>query len=140
MLLLLFLIDKGHLCVALSWLPPEEVVDLGVGLRDHLLCPGSASFVTSWHLLLSWSVYQRGQISGGEVGELDCKLGILQDAVSQDLLVPESDVGVALQYLSVLTNVRAADELTAGSNVLEVEEATIFMTCIQVQSECWCCP
>ena len=53
--------------VDLGWLLPEKVVDLVVGLSNHLRCSGSASFVPSRYLLLSWGVYQRGQIPGGEV-------------------------------------------------------------------------
>ena len=81
-------------------------------------------------ILLSWGVHQGGQIPGGEVGELDRKLGILQDGVSQDLLVPESDDGVALQHLGVLANFRSASELTTGSNVLQVEEATVLVALV----------
>ena len=61
---------------------------------------------------------QGGQVPGSEVGELDCKLGVLQDGISKDLLVPQSDVGVALKHLGVLANIWAASELTAGSDVL----------------------
>ena len=73
---------------------------------------------------------QGGQVPGSEVGELDRKLGVLQDAVSEDLLVPESDVGVALEHLGVLPNVRTACDFTAGPDVLKVEEATMFVALI----------
>ena len=57
-------------------------------------------------------------------------MGVLQDAISEDLLVPESDVGVALEHLGVLPNVRAPGDLTAGSDVLEVEEATVLVALV----------
>ena len=84
-------------------LPPEEVVDLVVGLRDHFHCPGSAPIVPRGGLLLRRSVDQGSQVSSSEVGQLDRKLGVLQDAISEDLLVPEADVGVALQHLGVFS-------------------------------------
>ena len=97
LLLLLFLrLLHRSVYVDLSWLLPEEVVDLVVGLGNHLSCLGSASSIARGDVLLSRGLYQGGQVPGGEVGELDRKLGVLQDAVSEDLLVPESDVGVAL--------------------------------------------
>ena len=119
-----------HRSVDLGWLPPEEVVDLVVGLRDHLGGPGSAPPVPSGGLLLRRGVDQSGQVSGSEVGELDRKLGVLQNAVSEDLLVPKADVGVALEHLGVLANVGAACDLTAGSDVLEVEEATVLVALV----------
>ena len=61
---------------------------------------------------------------------MDRKLDVLQNAVSEDLLVPEADVGVALQHLGVLPNVGAAGDLTAGSDVLKVEEATMFVALV----------
>ena len=73
---------------------------------------------------------QGGQVPGSEVGELDRKLGVLQDAVSDDLLVPEADVGVTLEHLGVLSNVRATCDFTAGSDVLKVEEATMFVALV----------
>ena len=38
-----------------------------------------------------------------------------------------ADVGVALEHLGVLSNVLATSELTAGSYVLKVEEATMLV-------------
>jgi hypothetical protein len=61
---------------------------------------------------------------------LDRKLSVLQDAVSEDLLVPEADVGVALEHLGVLPNFRTACDLTAGPDVLEVEEATVLVALV----------
>ena len=81
MLFLFFLVDKGHLSVALSWLLLEEVIDLVVGLGDHFSCPWSSSLVTSRGLLLRRGVDQGGQVSSREVGQLDCQLGVLQDAI-----------------------------------------------------------
>ena len=57
-------------------------------------------------------------------------MGILQDGISKDLLVPEADFGVALQHLGVLSNVGAACDFTAGSDVLKVEEATMFVALV----------
>ena len=111
----------------MSWLLPEKVVDLVVGLGDHLRSPGSAPPVSFGGLLLRWGVDQGGQISGSEVCQLDCQLGILQDGISKDLLVPQSDVGVAFEHLGVLANVWATGQLTAGADVLKVEEATMFV-------------
>jgi hypothetical protein len=54
----------------------------------------------------------------------------LEDGIGQDLLVPEADVGVAFQHLGILANIRAASELTAGSDVLKVEEATMFVALV----------
>ena len=117
-LLPLLLFRPLHGSVDLGWLPPEEVVDLVVGLGDHLGGPGSAPLVTGGDVLLRWGVDQGGQVPSSEVGELNRKLGVLQDAVSEDLLVPESDVGVALEHLGVLSNVGAACYFTASSDVL----------------------
>jgi len=131
LLLLLFLLaGKGHLRVALSWLLLEEVIDLVVGLGDHFGCPGSTSLVTSRGLLLRRGVDQGGQVSSREVGQLDRKLGVLNDSVSQDLLVPLADIGVALQHLGIFANVGATCELTAGPDVLKVEEATMFVALV----------
>jgi len=130
LLLLFFLVDRGHLGVALSWLLLEEGVDLVVGLGNYFGCPGSTSPVASRGLLLRRGVHQGGQVLGSEVGELDRKLGVLQDAVSEDLLVPKSDVGVALEHLGVLSNVGAACDFTAGSDVLKVEEATVLVALV----------
>ena len=130
MLLLFLLVDKGHLSVALGWLLLEEVVDLVVGLGDHFGCPGSNSPVTSRGLLLSWGVHQGGQVSGCEVGQLHRKLSVLEDGISQDLLVPEADISVALKHLSVLSDVGAACDFTAGPDVLEVEEATVLVALV----------
>ena len=73
---------------------------------------------------------QGGQVSGCEVGQLYRKLGVLEDGIGQDLLVPEADVGVALKHLGILANVWAACELTAGSGVLKVEEATVLVALV----------
>ena len=73
---------------------------------------------------------QGGQVSSSEVSQLDRKLSVLQDAVSEDLLVPEADVGVALEHLGILSNVRAACDFTAGSDVLKVEEATVLVALV----------
>ena len=131
LLLLLFLrLLHGSVLVDLSCLPPEEVYDLVVGLGNHLGSPGSAPLVTGGDVLLSRGLNQGGQVPGREVGELDRKLGVLQDAVSEDLLVPEADVGVALEHLGVLPNVGATCDLTAGADVLEVEEATVLVALV----------
>ena len=72
-ILLLLLLRLLHWSVRadLGCLLPEEVVDSVVGLGNDLGCPRFASFVASWGLLLSWSVYKGGQVSGCEVGQLD---------------------------------------------------------------------
>ena len=119
-----------HRSVDLGWLLPEEVVDLVVDLGDHLRCPGSAPLVARGDVLLSRGLDQGGHVPGSEVGELDRKLGVLQDAVSEDLLVPESDVGVALEHLGVLSNVGAACDFTASPDVLKVEEATMLVALV----------
>jgi hypothetical protein len=54
----------------------------------------------------------------------------LEDGIGQDLLVPLADIGVALEHLGILANVRAAGELTAGPDVLKVEEATMFVALV----------
>ena len=46
------------------------------------------------------------------------------------MLVPKSDVGVTLEHLGVLSDVRAPSELTAGPDVLKVEEATMFVALV----------
>ena len=46
------------------------------------------------------------------------------------MLVPEADVGVAFQHLGVLSNVWATSELTAGPDVLKVEEAIMFVALV----------
>ena len=131
LLLLLFLrLLHGSVFVDLSCLPPEEVYDLVVGLGNHLGSPGSTPLITGGDVLLSRGLNQGGQVPGSEVGELDRKLGVLQDAVSEDLLVPEADVGVALEHLGVLPNVGTAGDFTAGSDVLEVEEATVLVALV----------
>ena len=61
---------------------------------------------------------------------MDRKLGVLQNAVSEDLLVPKSDVGVTLEHLGVLSNVGAACEFTASPDGLHVEEATMFVALV----------
>ena len=101
-----------------------------VGLGDHFSCPGSTSLVTSRGFLFRRGVHQGSQVSGCEVGQLHPKLGELEDGISQDLLVPESDVGVAPQHLGILANFRAASELTAGPDVLKVEEATVLVALV----------
>ena len=92
-----------------------------VGLGNHLGSPGSNPLITDGNVLLGRGLNQGGQVPGSKVGELDRKLGVLQDGIFQNMLVPESDVGVALEHLSILTNVREASELTACSEVLKVE-------------------
>jgi hypothetical protein len=59
-------------------------------------------------------------------------LGILEDAICEDLLVPEAYIGVALEHLGILANVRATGELTAGLEVLKVEEATMFVALVSI--------
>ena len=56
------------------------------------------------------------------------ELGVLEDGISQDLLVPEADVGVALQHLGILANVWAASELTTPKpqNPISIELHTII--------------
>ena len=131
LLLLLFLrLLHGSVFVDLGCLPPEEVYDLVVGLGNHLGGPGSTPLITGGDVLLSRGLNQGGQVPGSEVGELDRKLGVLQDAVSEDLLVPKSDVGVALEHLGVLPNVRTACDFTAGPDVLKVEEATVLVALV----------
>ena len=75
-------------------------------------------------------MHQGGQVSGSEVGQLDCQLGVLQDAICQVLLLRQADVGVSFQHLGVLAYIRAAGELTAGPDVLKVEEATMFVALV----------
>ena len=120
LLLHFFLVDKRHLGVALSWLLLEEGVDLVVSLGVYLNGPGSSPLVSGRDILLRWGVDQGSQVSSSEVGELDRMLGVLQNAISEDLLVPEADVGVALEHLGVLPNVGAAFDFTEGSDVLNV--------------------
>ena len=72
-------------------------------------------------------MHQGGQVSSREVGQLDCQLGVLQDAICQVLLLPQADVGVSFQHLGVLAYIRAAGELTTGADVLKVEEATMLV-------------
>ena len=82
------MLQHRSVCVDLGWLLPEEVVDLVVGLRDHLRCSGSASFISSGGLLLRWGVNQGRQVSGSEVSQLHRNLSVLDDGVTQDPLVP----------------------------------------------------
>ena len=68
-------------------------------------------------------------------------MGVLEDGVGQNFLVPQADIGVALQHLGVLGYIRAPSELTAGADVLKVEEATVLVALVShIKSECWCYP
>ena len=65
LLLLLFRFLHGPVDVDHRRLPLEELVDLVVGLRDHLGGLGPAPLVARWGILLGGSVDQSGQVPGG---------------------------------------------------------------------------
>ena len=90
----------------------------------------SASLFASGCLLLTRSVHQGGQVSRGEVGQLHSQLGVLQDGICEDLLIPQADVGVALEHLGILGGVRAPRALTPVAHVLEVEDAAMLVTLV----------
>ena len=91
----------------------EELVHLVVGLRDHLGGLGPAPLVARGGILLGGDV--------DEGGQLDSQVGVLEDGIGQDLLLPQADVGVALQHLGVFGDVAAVLDLAAVLDVLHVE-------------------
>ena len=108
--LLLFLLRALHgpVGVDLGCLLAEELVHLVVGLRDHLSGLGPAPLVACGCLYLGGGVDQGGLVPRCQVGQLYGQLSVLDDGISQDLLLPEPDIGVALKHLGVLGDIRAS--------------------------------
>ena len=72
LLLLLLWLLHGYVKISLRCLLPEKVVDLEVGLGDHLRCPRPVSLVASRGLLLGGGAVQGGLVPSSEVGQLHC--------------------------------------------------------------------
>ena len=82
--LLLFLLPhwlEGHLGVDLGCLLVEELVHLVVRLGDHLGGSRSAPSVASGELLDDGGLHEGSPASGGQVGKLECQLGVLDDGI-----------------------------------------------------------
>ena len=120
---LLLLLRLVHVSIRIGrgGLSLEELVHLVVGLRDHLGGLGPAPLVARGGVLLGGGVDEGGQVPGGQVGQLYRQVGVLEDGIGQDLLLPQADVGVALQHLGVLGDVAAVLDLAAVLDVLHVE-------------------
>ena len=82
-LLLLLLLHwlKGHQGVDLGCLLLEELIHLMVGLCDHLGGSRSAPSVAGGGLLGNGDLHEGGFVGGGQVGQLECQLGVLDDGI-----------------------------------------------------------
>ena len=89
-----------------------------VGSGDHLRGLGPAPSVARGGLLGDSGLHEGGPASGGQVGQLERQLGILDDSICQHLLVPDPDVVALLDHLRVLGDIGATAEITAGTDVL----------------------
>ena len=69
-------------------------------------------------------------VRGSQVGELDRQLGVLQDAVSQHLLVPAANVATLLDHLRILVNVLAASNHIARAHVFQVEDPAVLVAAV----------
>ena len=109
-LLLLLLLNwvEGHRGVDLGCPLLEELVHLVVILGDHLGGSESTSSIPSGDLLLDMGLHEGGPVSSGQVGQLECKLGILDNGICQYVIVPVPDVVALLDHLRVPGDVRAA--------------------------------
>ena len=129
---LLLFFRLGHVSIRLGrgGLSLEELVHLAICLGDHLGGLGPAPLVARGGVLLGGGVDEGGQVPGGQVGQLYRQVGVLEDGIGQDLLLPQADVGVALQYLGVLGDVAALLDLASGLDVLHVEQSAVLVALV----------
>ena len=78
LLFLLFDWLEWHGGVNLGCLLHEELVHLVIGLSDHFSGSRSASPVPSGGLLSDRGLHEGGPAGGGQVGQLECQLGLLE--------------------------------------------------------------
>lgn len=74
--------------IGLGHIVPEEVVHLVLGLNDQLSSRGSPCLVTSRGFLLRLGLHHGTRVTRIHVFQLHTELSILEDDISQDLLVP----------------------------------------------------
>ena len=89
-----------------------------VGPCDHLSCLGAAPLIARGGFFGDSGLHEGGPASGGQVGQLERQLGVLDDGIRQYLLVPVPDVVALLNPLRILGDVGAAAEVTAVADVL----------------------
>ena len=89
-----------------------------IGLSNHFSGSRSASPVPRGGLLGDRGLHEGGPVGGGQVGQLERQLGVLDDGICQYLLVPVPDVVALLDHLSIPGDVGAAAEVTAVADVL----------------------
>jgi hypothetical protein len=106
------------------------MVNLVFGLRDHLSGLGPVALVACGSLLLGRGVDQVGQVPRCQVGQLHTKLCVLEESISQHLLLPEPDIIIPLEHLGVLCDIRTSFYLAAGANMLQDEEPTVLVALV----------
>ena len=72
---------EGHRGVDLGCLLHEELVHLVIGLSDHFSGSRSASPITSGGLLGDGGLHERSPVTGGQIGQLERQLGVLDDGI-----------------------------------------------------------
>ena len=108
----------------------EELVHLVVGPGNHLGGSRTPPPVAGGGLLRDRGLHEGGPASGGQVGQLECQLGVLDDGIGQHLLVPLPDVVAPLDNLGVFGNVGAAAKKVAGTDMLKVKELAMLVALV----------
>jgi hypothetical protein len=101
-----------------------------VGPGDHLRCLGAAPLIACGGLLGDSGLHEGSPVGGGQVGQLERQLGVLDYGIRQHLLVPVPYVVPLLDHLSISGDVGAAAEEVAGSDMLQVEQLAMFVTLV----------
>ena len=76
------------------------------------------------------SPHEGGPTGCSQVGQLECQLSVLDDGVSQHLLVPQSDVDALLDHLRVLRDIRATTQLVTCTDVLQVKQPIVLVALV----------
>jgi hypothetical protein len=72
---------EGHRGVDLDCLLLEELVHLVVGPSDHLRSCGAAPPVACGGLFLDRGLHEGSHVGGGQVGQLEGQLGVLDHSI-----------------------------------------------------------
>ena len=86
--------------------------------------------VASRGLLRNRGLHEGGPVGGGQFGQLECQLGVLDDGVRQHLLVPVPDVVVLLDHLRIPGDFGATTEGVAGAYVLQVKQLVVIVALV----------
>ena len=126
---------EGHRGVDLGYLLLEELVHLVVGPSDHRRSCGAAPPVAGGGLLRDGGLHEGGPVGGGQVGQLQRQLGVLDDGIREYLLVPVPDVVAPFDHVCILGDVATAAEVTAGADVLQVEQLVVLVALVTESPE-----